>query len=147
MNASELRVFSDSVVRFLRLGGFPEEDAKAFAAAVMQTVLTTFSPWYGSLAPALKQKKLIAARSKVWAGGLVLVRVDCSPGRLVVLCCELWKMLQDATFVQNSRYSTVDLPPAAFDVTYAKRVRESLETVAGAGSWVGRSPTGRQELQ
>ena len=34
--------FSDRVVRFLRLGGFPEEDAKASASAVIKTALTTF---------------------------------------------------------------------------------------------------------
>ena len=84
--------FSDRMTRFLRLGGFPEEDAQSAVKEVMEPTLSALSPWCASLAPALKQKYLIAARSKVWAGRLVLLRVDRSPGRIVVLCCELWKL-------------------------------------------------------
>ena len=113
------------MMRFLRSGGFPEEEAQLAAEAVLETTLRTLSPWYHSLAPVLKQKDLIAARSKVWAGGLVLVRVDRSPGRVVVLCRELWDSLQKAAFVQNFRYRTVDVPPSSDDVFYARQVRES----------------------
>ena len=82
----------------------------------------------------LKQKTLVAARSKVWAGGLALVRVDRSPGRVMVMCRELWKRLQEAAFLQNSRYRYSNLPPASNEVEYAHRVRESfLAAVAGAG--------------
>ena len=62
--------------------------------AVMEPTLAALSPWYASLAPALKQKYLIA----------VLLRVDRSPGRIVAVCCELWKLPQSGTFLQNSRY-------------------------------------------
>ena len=127
--------FSDRMAWFLRLGGFPEEDAHSAAITVMEPTLTALSPWYASLAPALKQKYLVAARSKVWAGRLVLLRVDRSPGRFVVLCCELWKLLQGGTFLQNSRYRTLDVPSASEDIVYTRLVGGGgsfMDAVAGA---------------
>ena len=41
----------------------------------------------GTQAPVLKQCELVAARKKVWEAG---VQLDRSPGRVVVLCRELW---------------------------------------------------------
>ena len=57
--------FEESLVRFLRRAGFPEEWARSAAAAVGQPPLRTIGPWMTSLAPVLKQRELMAARKKV----------------------------------------------------------------------------------
>jgi hypothetical protein len=136
-------LFEERAVRFLRRAGFPEERAQKAAAAVLEPTLRTLRPWMDSLAPLLKQRELIAARSMVWEAGMVLVRVDRSPGRVVVLCRELWARIQDSVFLECSRYCHVDVPSASDDPLYARRMRESfLAAVNGAGEWVGRTPVG-----
>ena len=135
--------FHDRLVRFLKLAGFPEYQAKEAAASVEGPTTRALTPWFMSLPALVRQKELLAARKLVWRGGLLLVRVDRSPGRIMVLCRELWSSVQDQVFLQSPRYETVGLPLASADVFYARQVRESfLAAVAGADEWVGRSPVG-----
>ena len=135
--------FEERLVRFLRRAGFPEERARSAAAAVGQPTLRTLGPWMASLAPVLKQRELVAARKKVWEAGLLLVRVDRSPGRVVVLCRELWNFIQNATFLESSRYLLADVPSSTGDPLYGRHVREAfLAAVDGAAQWVGRTPAG-----
>ena len=71
------------------------------------------TPWFMSLPALVRQKELLAARKLVWRGGLLLVRVDRSPGRIMVLCRELWSSVQDQVFLQSPRYETVGPPLAS----------------------------------
>ena len=76
-------------------------------------------------------------------GVMVLVRVNRSPGRAVMLCRELWSPIQNSVFLESPRYIHVDVPPACDDPCYACRMRESfLAAVDGAEKWMGRQPTG-----
>ena len=62
-------------------------------AALTSVVVRILGPWVNSLSPLLMQKELIKARSRVCAAGFILVRVDRSPGRVMVVCRELWVKL------------------------------------------------------
>ena len=135
--------FQERVERFLRRAGFPEGRAQRAAAAVLEPTVRTLGPWLDSVAPVLKQRELLAAREKIWEVGMVIVRVDRSPGRVVVLCRELWVSTQNSVFLESPRYHHLSVPSASDDPLYASRMRESfLAAVDGAGAWVGRSPAG-----
>ena len=80
----------------------------------------------------MQQGVLVRARRQVWDGGMVFVRIDRNPGRLVVMCRELWIHIQKATFLHNDRYVAVNAAPSVDDTKYAADVRNSfLLTVHG----------------
>jgi hypothetical protein len=84
----------------------------------------------------LKQKELLKARSRIWAAGFVLVRVDRNPGRVIAICRELWVKLQRSTFLENTRYQRTGLRPYAEYTGYT----EGFLTAGGHGlSGVARS--------
>ena len=99
--------------------------------------------WIRTLPAHAQQSHLVQARRQLWRHGIIAARVDRNPGRLVVLCRELWAQLQRSTFLNNERYSLLRTVPSHDDVDYAKNVRESfLATVAGSDAWCGREPSG-----
>lgn len=135
--------FRNRGLRFFKDAGYPEAQAEEAAASIAELSSRVLEPWLTALPPVFKQKELRAARQEVWRGGLVIVRIDRSPGRVVVMCRELWKALQGQAFLQNPRYVLTDLPLSADDVSYPRTLRDSFcAAVAGSASWVGRSPAG-----
>ena len=91
----------------------------------------------------LRQRDLARIRQKVWDGGVVLVKIDRNPGRLIAVCRELWMMLQNKTFLQNDRYVPVNAIPSIDDSGYVEAVRDSfLSFVPGSAEWIGRKPSG-----
>jgi len=136
-------VFALRLQKYLRLAGFSSEDASTAVDAVRSASVPVLKPWLHSLAPVFKQKSLIAARAQIWAGGMVVVRLDRNPGRVIVICRKLWSDLQNTVFLQNPRYVRLDSPAAVDDVGYGRRMRESfLAAVPGSEPWAGRSPAG-----
>ena len=135
--------FRCRVIRFLKLAGFPETQAEEAAASIAELTERSLEPWLASLQPVFKQKELRVARSDVWRGGLVIVRVDHSTGRILVMCHELWSYLQDQAFLENIRYVQVDLQLSADDETYSRTIRDSFSAaVPRSAMWFGRSPVG-----
>ena len=112
-------------------------------AALTSVVVKLLEPWVNSLPPLLMQKELIKARSQVWAARFILVRVDRSPGRVMVICRELWAKLQQNTFLENLRYQPTGVRPSADDTNYAESLRESfLNAVPNSAEWAARRPSG-----
>ena len=116
--------FGERARRYLREAGFNKDVTGEVEAALTSVVVRILGPWVNSLPPLLMQKDLIKARSRVWAAGFILVRVDRSPGRVMVVCRELWAKLQQNTFLENPRYHT-GIRPSADDTNYAESLRES----------------------
>ena len=83
----------------------------------------------------------------MWAGGMVLLKFDRSPGRVIVACRELFGILHNATFLENPRYVALDLVPSTEDAkTVSQTVRDSFKgAVTGFEHWIGRKHTCRGE--
>ena len=110
---------------------------------IMDCARRLLQPWMDTLSPIMQQQKLLSLRRQIWSNGMILARIDRNPGRLVVMCRDLWTELQTSTFVRNDRYCIVDLTPSADDSGYADATRESfISSVPGCEPWVGRKPTG-----
>ena len=96
-----------------------------------------------SVSLVMQQKELVKGRRDIWAGGMILLKVDRSPGRVIVACREVFGILQKATFLENQRYAALDLVPSAEDDSFAQTIRASFkEAVPGCERWIGRRPSG-----
>ena len=82
-------VFNDRVRRFLTLAGFAEEYIDVAQQAIVNSVRRHLQPFMANLPPIMQQSCLIRARRQIWNGGMILIRVDRNPGRLVAVCREL----------------------------------------------------------
>ena len=135
--------FGDRVTRYLRAAGFSEEEANQALSPILRTTRRVLAPWLQSLPHVMQQGALLSARRAVWAGGLLMVKVDRNPGRVMVVCRELWKRLQNEAYLSNGRYHRLELPPSDEDTQFAEGLRESFKTaVPGAQEWMGRRPSG-----
>jgi len=71
--------------------------------------------------------------------GMVFLKVDRNPGRVIVACRELYGILHRSTFLGNPRYIALDLMPSAEDVNFGQNHRDSFkEAVPGCQQWMGR---------
>ena len=135
--------FSGRVRRLLRMAGFTDEYLELATSCISVSTQQLLAPWLASLPAIMQQKDLLRIRQQIWKSGMVFARIDRNPGRMVILCRDLWIDMQKTTFLQNERYVAVDTMPSKDDSEYAVNVRESfLSFVPGAASWVGRKPSG-----
>ena len=135
--------FADRTLRFMQMGGFSDDDASLAQSSIAETTRKILTPWLMSLSPVMQQKELVKGRRDIWAGGMVLLKVDRSPGRVIVACREVFGILQKATFLENQRYAALDLVPSAEDDSFAQTIRASFkEAVPGCEQWIGRRPSG-----
>ena len=135
--------FSFRVKRFLRCAGYNDESMDVAHRSVIEEAARLLIPWLVTLPAIMQQDRLLKARRQLWAHGLVVARMDRNPGRIVVMCRELWLQLQKSTFLENKRYAPADFPPDD-DPDYASDARKSfLAAVPGAAEWAGCKPSGR----
>ena len=71
----------------------------------------------------MQQKDLVRIRQRIWKSGMVFARIDRNPGRMVIMCRDLWADTQNTTFLQNDRYVAVGAMPSIDDSEYANNVR------------------------
>ena len=135
--------FGHRVERFLKAAGFAEEHLHHAQQCITSLARRLLEPWLQTLPTYMQHSSLIAARRRLWSHGMVAVRVDRNPGRLVVMCRDLWFNIQQAVFLRNARYVLLPTAPSDEDPEYANDVREAfLSAVVGSDEWVGRKPSG-----
>ena len=83
--------FAERLEKYLKQAGFKAAEVAMVKAEVVRVTLQKFQPWMQALPAMMKQRQHREARRHVWKSGMVLIRVDRSPGRVVVMCVELWK--------------------------------------------------------
>lgn len=139
-----LEEYGERVQKYLKMAGFPKDDAAAAWAAVSVSSLPVIKTWYDALPAMMRQSALVTARHRLWGCGLVMARIDRSPGRVLVMCVDAWRALQNATFLHNPRYRpALHTVPCDDDPLYAARVRESFSAaVPDSSKWIGRPPGG-----
>ena len=69
--------------RWLRLSGFPANDAEVVADNFANVVREEFAGWLATLPKILMRSHLIQQRRLLAAEGIVLVRIDRNPGRMM----------------------------------------------------------------
>ena len=137
--------FGKLVKRFLQTAGFADEHLEEALQSIVASAKRLLGPWLSTLPPYMIQDYLLRARRRLWSHGMVASRVDRNPGRLVVLCRELWLELQHITFLRNERYALLSWRPSNDDPDYANVIRDSFLTdVVGSVEWAGRKPSGSQ---
>ena len=112
------------VVRFLTACGFNTEQAKEHATTVLAAFYPRLESWVRGLPGYLRQKAIRSAVQWMWQAGLVAVRIDRNPGRVIVLCREAWLRINRECFLESPRYGLAALPPAADVPDYAKTETE-----------------------
>ena len=121
--------FSQSVkrqaMRLLRSAGMEKDDAEDAASRYSCIFEQLIQQWMESLPPMLFQQNVRKALRAVHRAGLLFVRIDRSPGRVVVLCREAWLHLQQTAFLRSHRYSMLDTTED--DSNYAERMWKSLK--------------------
>ena len=90
--------------RWLRLAGFPADDAEMAADNFANVVREEFTVWLATLPRILLRSYLAKQRRLVAKEGIVLVRIDRNPGRVIALCVEGWKALNRTVFYDSPRY-------------------------------------------
>ena len=137
-------VFCDSVkkqaIRLLRSAGMEKDDAEGAAYRYSCTFKLLMQQWMKSLPPILFQQNIRKALQAVHRAGLMFVRIDRSPGRVVVMCREAWLHLQRTAFLHSYRYATLDATED--DTNYAARAWKSLKLLlCDCGSKLALSKT------
>ena len=122
------------ITQYLVACGYATDLAQREASTVTGVFRGRLATWLGSLPPYLQQSRVRAALQPMWAAGLVAVRIDRNPGRVVVMCVEAWKRLNAQCFTECPRYQHTRRVPATDDADYAKcEVRGFREWMMPAG--------------
>jgi hypothetical protein len=108
------------MVRFFKDCGFNGDVAKGHATAVLAGFYPLLEDWLRRLPGYLRQREIRGAVQRMWQAGLVAVRIDRNPGRVIVLCREAWLRIHQECFLNSPRYGHTALLPAAEDPDYAK---------------------------
>ena len=111
----------ERTVRFLQACGFSKQQAEVHGESISATFNRELEGWLARLPPYLIQQRVRQAMRPVWQSGLVAVRIDCNPGRVIVMCVENWRAINHETIVGSARYCRLPLCPASEDPEYAKR--------------------------
>ena len=108
------------VVRFLTACGFDTELAEEHATRVLAAFYPHLERWLCGLPGYLQQRAIRSAVRRMWRAGLVAVRIDRNPGRVIVLCKEAWLRINKTCFMESPRYNVTALAPAADTPDFAK---------------------------
>ena len=77
--------------RYLKLCGFRKDDSELASCRFSALLETEYAEWLQGMPGYLHQSRLLAQRHLVHSCGIILVRVDRNPGRLVAMCCA-WRL-------------------------------------------------------
>ena len=124
-------VIADSVrtqtTRLLRAAGMEQEEAKEAALRYFEYFTHPMQKWMDSLPPMLMQNNIRTALRSIHNAGYLFVKIDRSPGRVMLMCRHAWLFLQQSAFLQSPRYTLLE--SAETDENYMERVCESLKSV------------------
>jgi hypothetical protein len=76
----------------------------------------------------LIQRDVSIAARPVWKAGLVFVRLDRNPGRVVIMCVEAWRKLNALVF-SHERYQLHPEQPSNDDAEWSSEIRRSRSTI------------------
>ena len=117
--SSVLTKLSNQVRKVLLSSGLPRDQAKELAQVFSVSCKPLLQGHWNELPPWLKSGRLKAALQSVHRSGLVFIRIDRNPGRLVVMCSALWVKLQQKVFLQCNRYEDTSLNTSNEDHNFA----------------------------
>ena len=111
-------------LRLLRAAGMEKDNAEDVADRFSSSCKQLLQQWMTTLPPMLLQANMRKALRPVHRAGFLFVRIDRSPGRIVLMCREAWLHLQRTAFMESPRYNI--LSDTEGDNEYAERMRKSL---------------------
>ena len=106
-SCSLIKATAERVRRVLRQAGYPKESVDDLIPHVMSRFSERVRCWMQSLPAFLLRSNIRRGLRAVHAAGFLFVRVDRSPGRIILLCRDAWLALQRSVFLQSPRYSEV----------------------------------------
>ena len=104
-----------------------QEEAEEAAFRYFEYFTHPMQKWLDSLPPMLMQNNIRTALRSIHNAGYLFVKIDRSPGRLMLMCRHAWLFLQQSAFLQSPRYTFLE--SAETDENYRERVFESLKSV------------------
>ena len=120
---------------WLRLCGFDADVSEVAAVRFSTIVQSEITQWFATLPAMLIRNSLVQHGNRIDNHGLVLVRIDRNPGRVMAMCVEAWKQLNAAVFTASPRYLHTNSPLACNDENYIEDTMMSMrKTLAKAGS-------------
>ena len=112
--------------RWLRVAGFAAEDADVAATSFARCVKEEFEAWFQRLPQMLFRSNVALQRRLAAKHGLIFVRIDRNPGRVVALCVEAWKGINSSVFQKSPRYIATTTPIAAKDDGFTSRTKQAF---------------------
>ena len=117
---SVLSAIHEQAARKLRVSGMSNEIVDEIASALLQAARPAFIDYWTKLPKQTLLQNIKEALVPIRKSGLIFVRLDRNPGRVVLLCPILWMSLQRSTFLQCPRYCAVNDSPSSKDPTYSQ---------------------------
>ena len=122
-----MKVTEERVRKVLRGAGYHKDIVEGVSREVVGRFDAGVRAWLHNLPPYLIRSHLRRGLRPVHAAGFVFVRVDRSPGRVILVCREAWLALQRKTFLLSPRYSPV--PGVVDDETFVQQAEASMRGV------------------
>ena len=123
---SLLKTTTERVSRVLRQAGCPQDVRDVLTSAVLARFSDRLRRWLSTVPPFLLRGNIYRAMRPVHAAGCLFVRVDRSPGRVILLCSEAWLALHLPVFVCSTRYLHSELQT---DEDFTEWASSSLRSV------------------
>ena len=111
----------------LRMAGMDMDTSSEIAANFVQQVQQPLQRFWGSLPTHLHYDSVKQQLRPVLRTGLVFVRIDRNPGRVVLMCRSLWLSMQMKIFLNNARYKPADIPLCSDDSSYSRNTTSHFE--------------------
>jgi hypothetical protein len=124
--------------RLLRSTGFGRVAAETTASAICHDFHPIVSQWVTELPSYLQLHRLRPALRHVHDAGMLFLKVDRNPQRVILLCRDLWLQLHRETFL-TSRYEVTTLPASVSDPTWASSMCESFRSAFRAKGLAGKA--------
>ena len=112
----------------LRMCGMPKDDADAAADRYCIAIKQPLEQFWNSLPPFLLLDNVKLALRAVRRARMVFVRIDRNPGRVILMCQELWNQLQRQIFVSCPRYSPSQQPLSENTPGFVKETINNFQT-------------------
>ena len=128
--------------RLLKSVGFAKEDARRIIDTISAAFYPSLAIWAEALPPFLQLRLLRPAPRHVHRAGLLFLKVDRNPQRLVDVCRHIWFQLHRETFIYP-RYELTVLGPSCADPSWANAAVDSFRTAfqeKGCRPWFSRAP-------
>ena len=122
-----LKTTEDRVRRVLRAAGYPTDSLEEVSRGVLRRFSSGVTHWLRGLPPYLVRSHIRRGLRPVHSAGFLFVRIDRSPGRVMLLCREAWLALQRLAFLLSPRYCPV--PGEPNEEAFVEEAETSLREV------------------